>query len=221
MQFSQLPSKVQELLIKQVKQSGQGLQHLQQSKFLLLNAQQATSASSSKPQHKGEDKIGPQSKQVSKKVTRITVSEAVPSSSVSKQVTKKVAQSEAKQVPPMAEQLPSQQKKASHKQQPPQSQKVHLKDAANAKGIETNFKQMAKDIEPRPKTKPEQELPKNEWQDTVDEEHVMDEKKESKVATSAIVESPIQEESDSAKTLSRAVQNDVDLMLCFVCLEER
>ena len=221
MQFSQLPSKVQELLIKQVKQSGQGLQHLQQSKFLLLNAQQATSASSSKLQHKGEDKVGSQSKQVSSKITRITVSEAVPSSSVSKQVTKKTAQSEAKQALPTAEQLPLQQKKPGHKQQPSQPQKVHLKDAVNTKGIETNTEQIAKDVEPRPKAKPKQKMPKNASNDTVDKEDVMIEEEEKKVETSAVAESPIQEEANNVETLSRAVQNEVDLMLCFVCLEER
>ena len=237
MQFNQLPSKVQELLVKQLKQSGQGLQQLQQSKFLLLNAQQATtttttgsSSSSSfsgiKLHQKGEVQTGSPSKQVTKITVKQTTG-AVQPSSTSKQVTKNIVQIPAKQATTTAEQPPSQQKNGGHIHQSydkPPPQGVCLTDTANTKRIEINKQQPKRDDEPHPQSKHKQLPPKhNMSQDSVDEEDEEDAMSEQKkkAETLPIMESPVQKEADAVEAFTRAVKKEVDIVLCFVCLEER
>ena len=213
MLFSQLPNKVQELLIKQLQQSGQGLQQLKQSKFLLLNAQQASScsgsSSSGKPDQKGDAQTTSSSKQVTKKVTQITVKQLTEAAQASppskKQATKKLVQVAGKQVIGATDQS-SQQKQASNKQ--PQG-------TANAKSTEVNKQRATKDGK-----KLQQRPPKNTSKDVDNEEDtVSEEHKETEAAV--IMKSPTKEETETVEALTSAVKKEVDIMLCFVCLEER
>ena len=227
---------MQELLVKQLKQSGQGLQQLQQSKFLLLNAQQATSSSSSissssnsgKLQQKGEVQTGVPSKQADDNVTKITVMQgaqagAIQTSSTSKQTTKKVVQIPAKQVTATAKQPPSQQKNEGQLHEKSQPQEVCIKDTANAKGVEISQQQTKRDDNSRPQSKRKKQRPSESTisQDSlhVDKEDAVSDQKA--VETSPVVQSPVQKEVDAAEALTRAVKKEVDIMLCFVCLEER
>ena len=225
--FSQLPSKVQELLVKQLQQSGHGLQQLQQSKFLLLNAQQASGTSSSsssgssgssssadKLDQKGDAQTSSSSKQMTKKVTQITVKQltgAVQAGSQSKkEVTKKVVHIAAKQTTEAVAQS-SQQKQAGHKQQ--SSNKPQ--DTGSSKGTEVTKQRATKDGK-TPQRRPAKNTPKV----TVDKEDTMnEEQKETEAAV--IMESPTKEETETVEALTSAVKKEVNIMLCFVCLEER
>ena len=234
---------MQELLVKQLKQSGQGLQQLQQSKFLLLNAQQATSGSSSissssssisssiKLQQKGEVQTGFPSKQEGENVAKVTVMQAaqagvVQPSSTSKQATKKVLQIPTKQAVATTKQPSSQQKNEGHKQQlheKSQPQETCIKDTAKAKRVEINQQQTKKDDDSHPQSKrKKQRPPKNAMsQDSVHVDKGDAESDQKKVETPPVVRSPVQREVDAAEALTRAVKKEVDIMLCFVCLEER
>lgn len=220
MLFSQLPSKVQELLIKQLQQTGQGLQQLQQSKFLLLNAQQASigssgSSSSGKLDQKGDVQTTSSGKQVTKKVTQITVKQltgAVQESSQSKkQVTKNAVQVVAKQTPDQSSQ---QKQQASHKQPSSNKPQHQPQGTANAKGTEANKQRATKDGKKR-------RPPKNTSKDIVDKEEETMNEEEKEAEAEVIMKSPTKEETETVKAITSAVKKEVDIMLCFVCLEER
>jgi len=201
-QFSQLPSKVQQLLLQQIQQSGQGLKQLQQSKFLLLNAQQTSNI---KPQQRGE---------------------VQQPSSANKQVSKKNTQAASKQTAVTNDQ-PSQQqqqqqhtghKQQSHNKHSQQHQKIHLQEAKLVEDVSTDKQQIASDY--KLPDKPQQQIQQPTLENAVDKEGTMSEQQKETVGTIAM-KSPVKKETEVIETLTSSLKKEVDVILCFVCLEER
>ena len=140
------------------------------------------------------------------------------SSRSKKQATKDVEQSEAKQTVGVADQ-PLQHKHTSGKQ-PSHSKPQHqpqdtagVEDAVSKQWATKNGKKL-------PQNKPQQRPAKDTLQDTVDKQEAVNEQQKETEVASVVKTSPVKKETEAVEVLTSAV-NKVDIMFCFVCLEER